>query len=112
MVAMSLLGPIVVVGDHMSPDLVTTLGEAGAFPVVETPWENAPAAITKIEPAAVSVRVAEGVAVVRVSIACRKLGWGRLLAPPCKTGWLDVAFMLNCGSTLSGSALETIRFGK
>jgi GGDEF domain-containing protein len=59
MVAMSLQGPIVVVGDHMSPDLVTALGEAGAFPVVETPWENAPAAITKIEPAAVVLTARE-----------------------------------------------------
>jgi GGDEF domain-containing protein len=50
---MSLQGPIVVVGDQMSPDLVAALGEAGAFPVVETPWANAPAAIAKIEPAAV-----------------------------------------------------------
>jgi hypothetical protein len=60
MVAMSLQGPIVVVGDHASPDLATALGDAGAFPVVDTPWENAPAAITKIEPAAVVLIPREG----------------------------------------------------
>src|SRR5271165_6245664 len=50
---MSLQGPIVVVGDQLYPKLVAALGEAGAFPVVETPWDNASAAIAKIEPAAV-----------------------------------------------------------
>jgi GGDEF domain-containing protein len=50
---MSLQGPIVVVGDELSPELVAALAEAGAFPVVETPWENASAAIAKIEPAGV-----------------------------------------------------------
>jgi GGDEF domain-containing protein len=70
---MSLQGPIVVVGDHMSPDLVSALGEAGAFPVVETPWVNAAAAITKIEPAAVIltdlVRVADNAAALALADA-------------------------------------------
>src|SRR5262249_24060356 len=57
---MSLQGPIVVVGDQLYPELVTALGEAGAFPVVETPWGNAAAAIAKIEPAAVILNEAEG----------------------------------------------------
>ena len=56
---MSLQGPIVVVGDQLYPELVTALGEAGAFPVVETPWSNAPAAIAKIEPAAVILNETE-----------------------------------------------------
>jgi GGDEF domain-containing protein len=50
---MSLQGPIVVVGDQLYPELVAALGEAGAFPVVETPWGNASVAIAQIEPAAV-----------------------------------------------------------
>jgi len=59
---MSLPGPIVVVGDQCSPDLISALGEAGAFPVVETPWENAAAAILKIEPAAVLLTDSRSVA--------------------------------------------------
>jgi len=57
---MSLQGPIVVVGDQLYPELVAALGAAGAFPVVETPWGNAAAAIAKIEPAAVVLNQADG----------------------------------------------------
>jgi GGDEF domain-containing protein len=57
---MSLQGPIVVVGDQLSPELVAVLTEAGAFPVVETPWGNAAAAVARIKPAAVVVNEPEG----------------------------------------------------
>jgi GGDEF domain-containing protein len=57
---MSLQGPIVVVGDQLYPELVAALGEAGAFPVVETPWGNASAAIAQIEPAAVVLNEPDG----------------------------------------------------
>jgi GGDEF domain-containing protein len=57
---MSLQGPIVVVGDQLYPELVAALGEAGAFPVVETPWGNASVAIAQIEPAAVVLNEPNG----------------------------------------------------
>jgi len=41
---MSLQGPIVVVADKPAPDLVQALGAAGAFPIVERRWVDAPSA--------------------------------------------------------------------
>jgi len=53
-------GPVVVVGDQLHSELVAALSEAGAFPVVETPWADAAAAVAKIEPAAVVLDETEG----------------------------------------------------
>lgn len=50
---MSLQGPIVVVAEQKDAALVAALGAAGAFPVVEVTWRDGPAAIGRIEPAAV-----------------------------------------------------------
>src|SRR5688572_3585080 len=50
---MSLQGPMVVVADNPAPDLVEALGAAGAFPVVETRWADAPSAFISIQPSAV-----------------------------------------------------------
>src|SRR5262245_44802229 len=52
--AMSLQGPVVVIGDEAC-DLVDELARAGAFPVVETDWEGADAAIAEIAPASIIV---------------------------------------------------------
>ena len=49
---MALLGPMVVVAEHSATALVEMLGKAGAFPVVEANWAEAPAAIAEIQPAA------------------------------------------------------------
>lgn len=57
---MSLLGPLVVVGEAPAPDLVEALSAAGAFPVVESGWAEAPAAFTAIQPAAVVTDDAAG----------------------------------------------------
>jgi hypothetical protein len=52
---MALLGPIVVIADASVVATVEALGEAGAFPIVETRWADAHAAIDKIEPCALVV---------------------------------------------------------
>jgi hypothetical protein len=50
---MALQGPFVVVADSPTPDVVEALRAAGAFPVVETNWPDAAAAVTSVEPQAV-----------------------------------------------------------
>src|SRR5262245_20258045 len=52
---MALLGPMVVVAEHSAADLLDILGKAGAFPIVEARWADAPAAITEIQPVALAV---------------------------------------------------------
>jgi GGDEF domain-containing protein len=49
---MALLGPIVVVAENPAADVVEALGNAGAFPIVETDWAGASAAIDEIQPCA------------------------------------------------------------
>lgn len=50
---MSLQGPMVVVADNPAPDLVDALGAAGAFPVVESRWVDAPSAFISVQPSAI-----------------------------------------------------------
>ena len=57
---MALLGPMVVVAENSAADLLDVLGEAGAFPVVETPWADAPAAIVEIQPVALAIADPDG----------------------------------------------------
>src|SRR5437588_10857974 len=52
---MALLGPMVVIAENSAADLVDVLGTAGAFPIVETPWADAPAAIAEIQPVAFAI---------------------------------------------------------
>ena len=52
---MSLQGPIIVVADHPSGELVEALGAAGAFPIVEATWADAPTAFVSVKPCAVIV---------------------------------------------------------
>jgi hypothetical protein len=49
---MATLGPVVVVAEKPSADLVEALGKAGAFPIIETGFADAAAAIEQIQPAA------------------------------------------------------------
>jgi|SRR5579883_2502706 hypothetical protein len=51
--AMALQGPFIVVADSPAPDVVEALRTAGAFPVVETTWADAAAAVASVEPEAV-----------------------------------------------------------
>jgi hypothetical protein len=50
---MALQGPFVVVADSPAPDVVEALQAAGAFPVIETSWADAAAAMASVEPEAV-----------------------------------------------------------
>jgi hypothetical protein len=50
---MSLQGPMVIVADNPAPDLVEALGEAGAFPVIESRWADAPSAFVSVQPSAI-----------------------------------------------------------
>jgi hypothetical protein len=52
---MAMLGPMVVVAENPAAVLVDALGKAGAFPIVETGWADAPAAIAEIQPVALAI---------------------------------------------------------
>jgi hypothetical protein len=52
---MAFMGPMVVVAETSAADLLEVLGAAGAFPIVETPWSDAPAAIAEIQPVALAI---------------------------------------------------------
>jgi hypothetical protein len=52
---MSLQGPIIVVAENPATDLTDALSAAGAFPVVEANWADAPAAFISVKPAAVII---------------------------------------------------------
>jgi GGDEF domain-containing protein len=46
---------MVVVAENSAADLLDILGKAGAFPIVEARWADAPAAIAEIQPVALAV---------------------------------------------------------
>ena len=50
-----MLGPMVVVAEGSATDLLEVLGKAGAFPIVEAGWADAPAAIAEIQPVALAI---------------------------------------------------------
>jgi len=52
---MAQLGPMVVVAEASATDLVDLLSQAGAFPIVETRFADAAAAVTEIQPAALLI---------------------------------------------------------
>ena len=52
---MSLQGPLIVVAEQPAADLVEALSAAGAFPIVETKWADAPAAFLTVKPSAVVI---------------------------------------------------------
>ncbi len=52
---MSLQGPMIVVAESAATDLVAALGAAGAFPIIETTWADAPTAFMSVKPAAVVI---------------------------------------------------------
>jgi hypothetical protein len=47
---MALQGPFVVVADNPASDVVEALQAAGAFPIIETSWTDAAAALASVEP--------------------------------------------------------------
>src|SRR3954449_12433373 len=62
-IVMATLGPVVVVAERRPADLVEALvedlGNAGAFPIIETGFADAAAAIEQIQPAALILTDAE-----------------------------------------------------
>src|SRR5579862_2962112 len=52
---MSLQGPLIVVAEQPAADLVQALSGAGAFPIVEAKWADAPTAFLTVKPAAVVI---------------------------------------------------------
>ena len=50
---MSLQGPLLVVAETPTPELVEALSAAGAFPIVESGWADSPTAFASVKPAAV-----------------------------------------------------------
>jgi hypothetical protein len=50
---MALQGPFAVIADNSAPDVIDALRSAGAFPIVEANWADAPAALASVEPEAV-----------------------------------------------------------
>ena len=52
---MSLQGPLIVVADSPAAELGAALSAAGAFPIVETKWADAPTAFVSVKPAAVII---------------------------------------------------------
>ena len=52
---MSLQGPLIVVAEQPATDLVEALSAAGAFPIVEAKWADAPAAFLTVKPSAIVV---------------------------------------------------------
>ena len=52
---MSLQGPIIVVADNPAADLTEALSAAGAFPIIEATWADAPTAFVSVKPTAVII---------------------------------------------------------
>jgi GGDEF domain-containing protein len=52
---MSLQGPMLVIAEKSATDLVAALSAAGAFPIVEVKWADAPTAFVAIKPSAVVI---------------------------------------------------------
>lgn len=57
---MSQQGPIIVVAREGRPAFADVLADAAAFPVVETTWDSALAALEKLEPALIVAEVSDG----------------------------------------------------
>lgn len=52
---MSLQGPLIVVAEQPAAELAQALSAAGAFPIVESKWADAPAAFVTVKPAAIVI---------------------------------------------------------
>jgi hypothetical protein len=52
---MSLQGPLIVVAEKPVAELVQALSRAGAFPIIETTWTDAPTAFISVKPAAIVI---------------------------------------------------------
>jgi hypothetical protein len=57
---MAFIGPMVVVAETPANDLLHVLGAAGAFPIIEAAWADAPSALAEIQPVALAIADAHG----------------------------------------------------
>ena len=91
---MALQGPFVVVADSPATDVVEALHAAGAFPIIETNWADAAAAIASVEPEAVVLAEA-------CSSLKNELTWTTIAASPARSAFpwstkvAEVMFVLN-----------------
>ena len=76
---MALQGPFVVVADSPVPDVVEMLRAAGAFPIIEAGWADAPAALASVEPEAIVLAEPFG-------IRAQATALGQVLSERRKTG--------------------------
>jgi hypothetical protein len=80
---MALQGPFVVVADSQAVDVVAALRAEGAFPIIETTWADAPAALASVDPEAVVLAepcsdLARAAALTRAHAERRKKSGGAL----------------------------------
>ncbi len=107
---MALLGPMVVIADASADDLLDVLGKAGAFPIVETRWADAPAAIAEIQPVALAARGPSAAALpARRSPAASRRAGGR----SCRSlrSWTETAhprYPMRCRSHVNDSSVRLI----
>lgn len=59
---MSQQGPIIVVAREGRPAFADILADQGAFPIVETSWEDAAAAVQQVQPALIAAEISDGCA--------------------------------------------------
>jgi hypothetical protein len=78
---MPLQGPIVVVAEAPDGALVRALSSAGAFPVVETSWSDAPATVSTSKPGAVVVADLAGANKTFAEALAQKIGQSEPLLP-------------------------------
>jgi GGDEF domain-containing protein len=52
---MSLQGPLIVIAEQPATELTAALSAAGAFPIVESTWTDAPTAFVAVKPAAIVI---------------------------------------------------------
>jgi len=78
---MASLGPMVVVAEKPAAEAVEMLGKAGAFPIVEAKWADAPAAIDEIEPCALLLAEPEPPGAGLAQALAQRIDTAELLTP-------------------------------
>jgi hypothetical protein len=69
---MPLQGPLLVIAENPAAEVVDGLAAAGAFPVLQIDWQNAPTALAEIQPAAVILAEPDAVADPKIAEAFRR----------------------------------------
>jgi hypothetical protein len=69
---MPLQGPLLVIAENPAAEVVDGLAAAGAFPVLQIDWQNAPTALAEIQPAAVILAEPDAIADPKIAEAFRR----------------------------------------